>query len=121
MLEAYDPSHQVRAFVDSFAPGTPDVEWIPALLTWEPKPVILCGDGRILRNTAECAALRECDTHFVFLGEGFTRASFHEQAWKILKVWPKIVDEVRRTRSATLWEFRMKAEKLERRCAISEV
>jgi len=121
MLEAYDPSHQVRAFVDCFAAGTPDTEWLPQLLTWEPKPIILCGDGRILRNEVECAALRECNTHFVFLGEGFTKVSFHEQAWKVLKVWPRIVDEVRRARFPTLWEFRMKAEKLERRCAISEL
>jgi hypothetical protein len=59
LLEVFDPENEVRAHKDSFAKGTPDTQWLQQISTWTPKPVVVCGDGRILRNRAELAILKE--------------------------------------------------------------
>jgi hypothetical protein len=61
LLEAFDRENEVRAHKAYFSQGTADTIWIPEVAGWTPKPVILGGDGRILRNPAELAALRNPD------------------------------------------------------------
>ena len=95
LLEAFDPENPIRALLDHFAPGTPDIEWIPAIAAWVPKPVIVCGDARILRNKVERAVLNEAGLTFICLAPGWTNLPWPTFAWKIIKVWPDVVEEVR--------------------------
>ena len=98
LLEAFDRENQIIPLIDRFEPGTPDVVWIPAIATWNPKPIVVCGDGRILRNKVERQVLREAGLTFVCLASGWTNLEWHVFAWKIIKVWPTICDVARNLR-----------------------
>jgi hypothetical protein len=106
LLEAFDQENEVRHLTDHFKKGTADAEWIGAIGAWDPKPVVIGGDGRILRNKAELAALRTADLSFVFLASGWTKLDWNTFAWKIVKAWPGIVENVQRAREPTVFEVR---------------
>ena len=94
MLDIFDQVNEVRAHIDYFEKGTPDVEWIKQLTTWGKETVIICGDSRILSNKAEKAVLKECNLMFVLLASGWTKMPYNDLAWKIVKVWPDITKKV---------------------------
>lgn len=110
LLEVFDRRNRIRAHVDYFKAATPDVEWLSELATWDPRPALLCGDGRILRNRAELAALKDAQLTFVHLAPGWTNLLWEEQAWKIIKCWPHIVHEVTRTRVPAILEVTIKGK-----------
>ena len=72
MLEHFDSDNRIRALEDHFPNGTKDPVWLAELGTWSPKPVVICGDGCILKNQAEAAALRDAALMFVYLAPGWT-------------------------------------------------
>ncbi len=110
MLDQYDRKHEVRGLEDVFEKGISDIEWMHSVAAWSPKPAILCGDGRILRNKAELAALREADLTFVFLAPGWTRIPWSDFAWKIVKAWPAILESVKNASRATVFELRIQGK-----------
>jgi hypothetical protein len=91
LVEAFDRDNVIKPPLDHFSAGTPDVEWIPAVAAWTPKPTIVCGDGRILRNKVERQVLKEAALTFICLSKGRTNLEWSVFAWKIIKVWPTIV------------------------------
>lgn len=92
LLEAFDRTSEIRHLDDSeFADTTADIDWLRTISKWNPKPVVLCGDGRILRHPAESQALRAAELTFFHLAEGWVNLQWNDQAWKIIKVWPGIV------------------------------
>jgi hypothetical protein len=95
LIEAFDQQCEVRHLDDEFEDTTPDVVWIRALGARDPKPVVICGDGRILRNAAEAQALRESGLTFFHIAEGWVNLRWSEQAWKMIKVWPSIVADAK--------------------------
>ncbi|MCH7808489.1 MAG: hypothetical protein IIB60_04635 [Planctomycetes bacterium] len=121
LLEAFDPTHQIRSYENYFEEGVPDTTWIGEIAKWSEKPAVLCGDGRILTNPAELAALREANLMFVVLGKRWTDLNWPTFAWKIIKVWPQIVQEVHTTRRPTLFRVTVKNLKVELVRAISEL
>lgn len=94
VIRTYEDQNQIILFTEKFSKGTPDVKWIQAVGLWQPKPTIVGGDGRILRNKAECRVLRETGCNYVYLSPGWTNTPIHDYAWKLLKYWPRIVDLV---------------------------
>ncbi|MCH8966382.1 MAG: hypothetical protein IID43_01770, partial [Planctomycetes bacterium] len=108
LLEAFDPDHQIRCYENYFNKGEPDTEWLRQIATWSEKPTVLNGDGRILTNPAELAALREANLMFVVFGKRWTDLNWPTFAWKIIKVWPQIVQEVHTTRRPTLFRVTVK-------------
>ena len=72
MLASFDRKNDIKAHEDCFEKGTADTEWILEVATWEPKPIIVCGDGRILKNRSEQTALRNANLMFVYLARGWT-------------------------------------------------
>ena len=104
LLEAFDPQNEIRHLTNSFPKGTPDTTWIPSLGERDPKPIIIGGDGRILKNKAECAALRQADLSFVYLTSGWTNLEWSVFAWKIIKVWPDVVRNVETAMRPTVYE-----------------
>lgn len=94
MLNHFESKHQVRAHLDYFEPGTPDIEWMKKVASWSDDIVVLCGDGRILKNRVERQMLKEYDLMFVHLASGWTNIRWEVFGWKIIKVWPDIVNNV---------------------------
>ena len=119
MLDIFDRDHNIRASVDYFDEGTKDEEWIRAVARWD-DPVAVCGDGRILKNRAERRVLKECGLMFVFLARGWTNLPWPDYAWKIVKVWPAIVKNVRQVRYPVLFEVTPRL-KIQLRCRISDL
>jgi hypothetical protein len=105
IIRTYEDQNQVILFAEKFARGTPDVKWIHNVGMWEPKPVIVGGDGRILRNKAELRVLRETGCNYVYLSPGWTNTPIHEYAWKMLKYWPEIVGCVQKCERQSVVEI----------------
>lgn len=104
MLSYFDRENEIRAHIDYFQKGTKDVEWIPKVASWGKDTIIIGGDGRILKNKAEKAVLKECDITFILLSSGWVNLGWHEMAWKMVKVWPDIIKNVSQARFPTLFE-----------------
>lgn len=104
MLDIFDRKNQVRAHKNYFEKGTPDIDWLREVASWDEKPILLCGDGRILKNKAERQVLKECDLMFVYLASGWMRLAWEEMAWKAIKAWPVIVKNVEHVLQPTLFE-----------------
>jgi PIN like domain len=94
MIDVYDIEHTVRHHDEDprFHKQTPDTEWMRTLAGDDPAWVVVSGDGRILRNKAERAVLREANLTFFYLTAQWTHMKVYEFAWKFLKVWPVLID-----------------------------
>lgn len=121
MLDWFDKDNEIRAHKDHFEPGTSDVVWIREVGTWNPKPVILGGDARILRNKVEKATLREADLMFVYLAGGWIRLAWPEFAWKLVRAWPHVAEAVKAYRHPTLLEVPISSQKIMHRGRVAEL
>lgn len=96
MIGQYEGSQVVVRFQDDdgrFQTNTPDVDIIRTLAAddiyrW----VLVSADTRITRRPAEHAVLVGAGIKFFYCGKAWFRMSTHEQAWKFLREWPKIVE-----------------------------
>ena len=97
MVQVYEEGpngHQIVHLDDDgrFLHNTPDVEWIKVLAgNGKPRWIIISGDGRILKNSVERAALREAALPFCCLASQWMNMPFHDQAWRFIKAWASIV------------------------------
>ncbi|HEX4795578.1 MAG TPA: hypothetical protein VH370_17440 [Humisphaera sp.] len=91
LLRAFDQVNEIRAFLDHFRAATPDIEWLRDVGKWQPKPHIVCGDGRILRNKVERAALRDSGCNFIHLAAGWTNTPWTPYCQKLIKYWPDVI------------------------------
>jgi len=121
MLGYVEPQHQVRAFVDYFKSGTPDTVWMREVALWneDETTVIVCGDGRILKNRVEKQVLKECGLMFVLLASGWTNLEWRDFAWKIVKVWPDVIKNVEQARYPMVFEVMAGTLKIHPRGRIS--
>jgi hypothetical protein len=94
MVSAFDAEHTIRHHDEDsrFHAETPDAEWIAALAGEADPWVVLSGDGRILKNKVERAALLSANLKFFCMGKAWMAMRLHEYAWKFIKVWPDIVE-----------------------------
>ena len=100
VIAAFDEVKTVR-FVDDderFERTTPDVEWIRMLAADLPWAVVSM-DAKVLTRPHEINALRGSGVKFVLLGKGWMRMPPHQQAWRLLKTWPNVVEAVRNVRA----------------------
>ena len=104
ILDIFDRKNQICAHKDSFEKGVSDIEWLKKVSSWEEKPVVLCGDIRILKNKAERQVLKECDLMFVYLAGAWMKLGWNEQVWKATKAWPAITKAVGRVRYPSVFE-----------------
>ena len=114
LLEVFDQENEIRHLTDHFSKGTPDTTWLNSVARWDPKPTVIGGDGRIIRNRVERAALRTADLSFIYLASGWTNLEWAVFAWKIVKVWPDIVRNVETARRPTVFEVKPGSLKVER-------
>jgi PIN like domain len=94
MIDIYERDSSVIHHDDDgrFAPTTTDVEWIRALAADDPPWVVLSGDGRILKNRVELAALNEARLTFFCMSKAWSHMGLHEYTWKFVKLWPSVVE-----------------------------
>lgn len=107
LLEAFDQQNSIRHLTEVFERGEKDVKWLGSAGKMEPKPIILSDDGRILRNTVERTALRSSNLTFVHLAPGWTNLGWPEFAWKIVRVWPAILESTRRVARPSVSEVKV--------------
>ncbi len=92
-LAVYE-GYQVFHLKDRFDRATPDEIWLRKLGTsgdW----VILSGDLRITRNPHEKRIWRQSGLTAFFLAKGWINEGFYEQAWKLVRWWPRIIEQVK--------------------------
>jgi hypothetical protein len=104
MLGHFDRLNEMRPSIEHFEGGTPDIEWMKEVATWDESPNVVCGDCRILRNKVERKVLKECGLMFIYLAPGWTKMRWDDIAWKAIKVWPDIVRNVEQARYPMLFE-----------------
>lgn len=114
LVEAFDRKNEIRPLQDHFPRGTPDIEWISTVSQWTPKPAVVCGDGRILKNKVERQVLKEAGLTFICLQSGWTNMPWPEFAWKIIFAWPAIAICATAIQP-TIFEVSAKTMKVEKR------
>lgn len=104
ILDAFDQSHTVNHLNDFVQKGTADTCWLDLIASWDEIPVVVAGDGRILKNPAEAERIRNHEIMFVYLASGWTNLPWNDQCWKIVKAWPEISSQVARARTRSVFE-----------------
>lgn len=120
MLDHYDRQHDTVYLDDRFPKTTADSDWLVEIAKWDPKPVVISGDGRILSNPAERQVLSGLPLSFFVFAEGWCNLAWRERAWKTVKVWPRIV-EAANCRRPTVFRVPMTAQKVEQLWLTAEI
>jgi hypothetical protein len=89
-----------------FHKTTADTEWLRVIGADDPKPIVVSGDGKILRRPAEINVLREQGLTFFLLGEEFEEMPARQQAWKFLKSWAAIIEICESLRHPSVFKVR---------------
>ena len=92
--------HDVLHLRIHYHQDTLDPVWLRGLGQREPDVIVITADPRISRSPVERAAWLESGLTIVFL-RSFADLPIWEQAAKLVKWWPEIVDSVRRARPGT--------------------
>ena len=100
---------------DVFDPGTKDQVWLSQLGRLKEKPIVIGGDGAILRRKAEAEALRESGLTYFLLAKGFTNLNVYAQASLFFKYWPRILEVAKSERSPCIYEIAING-KIKKRC-----
>ncbi len=95
---------QVIHLTDRFPPDTEDRVWIDAL-AGEGGWVVISADRRIDRNRLEREAWRRSRLVVFFLGPQWRRARNIEIAWRLLRWWPRIEEQVRLVAAPAAFEL----------------
>lgn len=69
-----------------------DVEWINFLKNSPDEWIFLSGDGRILKNAAERAALRSAGLHGFILAPAYQKTPMNQVAATLVWKWPEILE-----------------------------
>jgi hypothetical protein len=86
-----------NAFHIKDLPGLPrgrhsaDIEWINHLRQQPGDWMFISGDGRILKNPAERAALRAAGLHGFILAPAYQKSPMHQVAAMIVWKWPEVL------------------------------
>ena len=102
----------VTHLVDKFARNTPDEKWIVDLAL-EKDWVIFSGDYRITKNPQTRIAWQQSGLTSFFLQKGWTNLKFWDQAWKLVKWWPTIIETARNIQVGTSFLVPITATKLQ--------
>lgn len=114
MIAGYESTPiSVEHHDEQFGKATTDIQWIQAIAQRSEQWAVVSGDGRILRNPAERAVLAESGLTFFLLRSGWVNLPVHDQACKLLKVWPKITEAADGAREPSVFEVPVSAPKVE--------
>jgi len=113
ILDAFDGQNEIRSLLDWFERGTPDIEWMKKITLWDKSPVVISGDSRILTNKAEKQILKECNLMYVLVAQGWLHLEWPRFAWRIIKIWPSIVTNVKQARCPMIFKVPVSGLKIE--------
>lgn len=113
MLNHYDRDHEVVYLDERFDPQTPDTRWLADVAKWDPVPVVVSGDGRILQNEAEMQVLAGLPLTVFIFAPAWTNLPWREWAWKAVRIWPSVIDAASPLRP-TIYRIPVKSQKIER-------
>lgn len=87
LLSAYDQGRNEYEFLPhKFGSNCPDVTWLTGISGENPIPYVLCGDGRILKNREENAALKGARVHFILI-QKWQKLPWRKCAVKVIACW----------------------------------
>jgi hypothetical protein len=126
MLRAFDRDNNIdhEDWDKRFSHDAEDTDLIGVVAGDTPKPVWVSADLSQRKNPAERLALARSGMSLVFFRAGFNSAfSFHQQAIKIVTVWPSVVQQCQTTRQPSVFEVSSKlhSEKVEYKCLTTEL
>ena len=124
MLDGYDQQNHIMHQDDDkrFDCKDEDVFIVQALSQEDPKPVFITADVNMYtRKPNERKALRESGLTCVFFKKRFNNLPVHDQAMKVLKLWPEIVEQTSRCRHPYAFEVSPAATKLHRYCLTKDL
>jgi hypothetical protein len=104
IVKALEGGNVVVYHDDRFAKNTADTAWIAAVAQWNPKPVVISGDTRILERPDEAAALSKSNLMFFCLAPGWTNLDLREYPWKFLKAWNNMRDTLKITNEPAIFK-----------------
>jgi len=81
-----------------------DVEWIDFLRKSNDEWIFFSGDARILKNSAERAALRSAGLHGFILAPAYQKTPLHQVASILVWRWPEIMQIVRLLQTPSMHE-----------------
>ena len=111
ILNAAHPDHVVKRLAILYGKGLADVEWILKLGSLSEKPVIVGFDRNMLKNKAEREALREVNLTYVLFNKTWFVPS-EVQNYKLLKIWPEIIQKCGRIREPRILEISIRGPKI---------
>ena len=104
--------NQVVHLRSKFSANAEDVDWIRSLAA-EGNWVIISGDMRISQREGEREAWLNSGMTAFFFAKGWMNIRFWDQAWRLIKWWPAIVEHAQKIRPGAGFLVPLKAAKLE--------
>jgi hypothetical protein len=97
VLGSLDTDNKFVHLRERFAPSAPDQEWLPVLAS-EGDWIVVSGDVRISKSEKLREAWKEAAPKLTtfFLAPGWTNHTIWEQAWRIVRWWPLILEQANR-------------------------
>jgi len=89
---------------EKFPPDTPDIEWIRKLAK-EGGWFVITKDNQIRKRSNERKAWQESHIPVVFLSKSWMNHDFWEIAWKFIKHWPKLKENISRNKKIESFEL----------------
>jgi len=114
MLEVFDPSNEVRHLTVLFDQDTPDPDWLKQVAAMKPKPFVVTGDGRALKIPKAREILISQKMTVFTMAKQWPNAKWADYAWRIVRVWPHIVENAKLIRQPTIFQVSFNAQKVER-------
>lgn len=98
MLAAYsEGEHELLHHDERFPIDTADEVWIRSIGAERPPWVVISADLAILDRPPEREALEEMNLTFFGFEKRWLNMAFSEQAWRLVKVWPAIIQKAERS------------------------
>lgn len=92
-LNGYDrESIRVEHLTDTFAPHTPDVEWVRSLAESQEPPFVVTRDRKMNKRIEEVRAIADGGLSVFFLMDPWPKYDIHNLTWRLFKAWPTIVN-----------------------------
>jgi PIN like domain len=107
-----DGGHKIVHLRSKFPVDTKDVDWIRSL-AGERDWVIVSGDIRISQNEFERKEWLNSKLTAFFFAKGWTTIKLWDQAWRLIKWWPAIVEQSQKIRPGAGFVVPLKSAKLE--------
>jgi len=89
---------------EKFLPNTPDIEWITKL-SKEGGWFVITKDNQIRKRSNEKRAWQESHIPVVFLQKSWMNYDFWEIAWRFIRHWQKLKENISRNRKIESFEL----------------